>query len=169
VNNNKKTQAKKRSKIIIIGDSHARGCALELQHNLKQDYEIQGIVNPGASLRTIVNAPIESLGKLTKKDVIVVRGGTRDVGQNESGNGLRQIRNFVENLKQTNVIVMSVPHRHDLAPNSCVNQEVKVYNRKLIKLLKVQENTCVLEVDTEHDLFTRHGLHMNRKGKQHIA
>ena len=31
------------------------------------------------------------------------------------------------------------------------------------------ENTCVLEVDMERDLFTRHGLHMNRKGKEHIA
>jgi len=33
-NNNKKTQAKKRSRILIIGDSHARGCALEIRHNL---------------------------------------------------------------------------------------------------------------------------------------
>ena len=31
-NNNKKTQAKKRNKIIIIGDSHARGCALDIRH-----------------------------------------------------------------------------------------------------------------------------------------
>jgi len=137
--------------------------------NLKQDYEIQGNVKPGANLQTTVNAPMESFGKLTKKDVIVVWGGTHDVGRNESGNGLRQIRNFAEKLKQTNFIVMSVPHRHDLAPNSCVNQEVKVYNRKLRKHLKVHENTCVLEVDTERDLFTRHGLHMNRKGKEHIA
>jgi len=143
VNNKKKTQAKKRSKIIIIRDSHARGCVMELRHNLKQDYEIQGIVNLGASLQMIVNAPMESLGKLTKKDVIVVWGGMRDVGRNKSGNGLRQIRNCVENLKQTNVIVMSVPHRHDLAPNSCVNQEVKVYNRKLIKHLKVQRCTKI--------------------------
>ena len=90
-------------------------------------------------------------------------GGTCDVGQNESEKGLCQIRNLVENLKHT-VILMSVPYRHDLAPNSCVNHEVKVYNRKLKKHLKVHDNMCVLEVDTERDLFTRHGLHMNLKG-----
>jgi len=28
---------------------------------------------------------------------------------------------------------------------------------------------CVLEVDTNRDLFTRHGLHMNPKGKEHMA
>jgi hypothetical protein len=97
-----------------------------------------------------------------------VGGGTCDVGQNESEKGLCQIRNLVENLKHT-VILMSVPYRHDLAPNSCVNHEVKVYNRKLKKHLKVHDNMCVLEVDTERDLFTRHGLHMNLKGKEHIA
>jgi len=98
-----------------------------------------------------------------------VWGGTWDVGRNKSEKGLCQIRNFVENLNHNNVIVMSVPYRHDLAPNSCVNHEVKVYNRELKKHLKVLENVCVLEMDTERDLFTKHGLHMNLKGKEHIA
>lgn len=31
---NKKTTDKKQNKIIITGDSHARGCAQEVQHNL---------------------------------------------------------------------------------------------------------------------------------------
>ena len=31
------------------------------------------------------------------------------------------------------------------------------------------ENTCVTEVDTERVLFTKHGLHMKLKGKEHIA
>jgi hypothetical protein len=69
--------------------------------------------------------------KFIKKDFVVVWGGTCDVGRNESMKGLQQIRNFVDNHKQTNVIVMSVPYRHDLESNSCVNEEVKVYNRKL--------------------------------------
>ena len=96
-------------------------------------------------------------------------GGTRDVGKNEIDKGLRQIRNFVENHKQTNVIVMSVPCRHDLESSSCVNHEVKVYNRKLKKHLKLFDNTCVLEVDTDRELYTRHGLHMDLKGKERIA
>ena len=50
-----------------------------------------------------------------------------------------------------------------------VNDEVKVYNRELKKYLKVFDNTCVLEVDSNRDLFTRHGLHMNQKGKEHMA
>ena len=35
--------------------------------------------------------------------------------------------------------------------------------------MKVFGNTCVIEVDSNRDLFTRHGLHMNSKGKEHMA
>jgi len=34
------------NKIIILGESHARGCAQEVQHNLGHDFEVQGIVKP---------------------------------------------------------------------------------------------------------------------------
>ena len=65
---------------------------------------------------------------------------------------------------------MSVPYRHDLDPNSYVNDEVEVYNRKLKKKhLKVFGNSHVIEVDSNRDLFTRHGLHMNSKGKEQMA
>jgi len=35
---NKKTSNKKQNKIIILGDSHAKGCAQEVQHNLGRDF-----------------------------------------------------------------------------------------------------------------------------------
>jgi len=60
---------------------------------------------------------------------------------------------------------MGVPCRYDLDPKLCVKDEVKVYNRKLKKHLKVFDNTCVREVNFNRDLFTKHGLHMNQKGK----
>jgi hypothetical protein len=60
-----------------------------------------------------------------------------------------------------NVIVMSVPHRRDLEEKSCVNEEVKRFNRKLRKVMKAFGNASVIEVESERDLFTKHGLHMN--------
>jgi len=47
-------------------------------------------------------------------------GGTKDGGKNEIQNSLLQIKNFVENHNQTNIIVISIPHRHDLQINSCI-------------------------------------------------
>lgn len=65
--------------------------------------------------------------------------------------------------------MIGVPHRYDLNVKSCVNEEVKVYNRKLKKCLKTCENTEILEIDSNRDLFTKHGLHLNSKGKDQIA
>jgi hypothetical protein len=168
IKGSKKTLNKKQNKLIILGDSHTRGCAQEVQHNVGHGFEVHGIVKPGSNAEIIVNASAKIIEKLTKKDVVVVWGSTRDVGR-KTEKGLHQINNFVENHKQTNVIVMSVPCRYDLEPISCVNDEVKVYNRKLKKHLKVLDNTCVIEVDSNRDPFTRHGLHMNSKGKEQIA
>jgi len=164
-----KTSNKKRNKIVILGDSHARGCASEVQHNLDHTFEIQGIVKPGANLEGIVTSPSDTTTHLTKKDVVVIWGGTLDIGRNESKKALQQIRNFVQNHNQTNVIVMRAPYRHDLDPDSCVNKEVTVYNRKLKKYLKVFDNTQIVEVGPQRELYTRHGLHMNQNGKEQMA
>jgi len=126
-------------------------------------------VKPGGNTEIILNTSTKTTVKLTKKDVVVVWAGTRDVGRNEAVKRLHQIVNFVKNHNHTNVIVMCVPCRYDLVPKSCVNDEVKVCNRKLKKHLKAFGNSCVIEVDSNRDLFTRHGLHMNSKGKEQIA
>jgi hypothetical protein len=168
-NLNKESPNMLRSKIIIIGDSHARGCSQEVKHNLGHSIEVQGIVKPGANMEVIVNTSTKNIGNLTKKDMVVVWGGSQDVGRNESELGLHRLKNFIENHSHTNFIVMSVPHRHDLDPNSCINDEVMVYNRKMKKYLKACENIQIIEVDSKRELFTRHGLHMNSKGKDQIA
>ena len=120
-------------------------------------------------MEDIVTSPITVTSKLTKKDVIVIWGGTRDTGRNEMNKALHQIKHSVQTHNQTNTVVMSAPTRYDLDLKLCVNDEVKVYNRKLRKHLKVFNNTYVVEVDSNRDFFTRHRLHMNLKGKEQIA
>ena len=61
------------------------------------------------------------LKTLTKRDVCIVWGGTRDVGRNESNLGIRALKDFVRTHEHTNVIAINVPHRYDLVPTSCVN------------------------------------------------
>jgi len=87
----------------------------------------------GANREVIVNTSTKIIEKLTKMDVVVVWGGTRDVGRKEMEKGFHHIKNFVENHRPTNVIVMGVPCRYDLEPKLWVSDEVNVYNRKLKK------------------------------------
>lgn len=80
----------------------------------------------------ITNLVKEEIDQLTKKDVIVC-GGTNNISKNESNKGLRYVTQFVQNKRNTNVIIINAPHRFDLEESSCVNKEVKVFNRKLKK------------------------------------
>jgi len=64
---------------------------------------------------------------------------------------------------------MCVPHHHDLPEWSCVNSEVKAFNRKLVKLMKPYKHVIVVKVDLDRKFFTRQGLHINNLGKEKIA
>jgi hypothetical protein len=113
-------------------------------------------------MKDTVSSPSNLVKNLSSKDTVVIWGGARDIGKNESNQALKEIKNFVQVHYKNKVIVISAPHR-------CVNQEVKVFNRKLCKYLTVYNNTQIVEADSNTDYYTRHGLHLNRKGKELIA
>jgi hypothetical protein len=50
-----------------------------------------------------------------------------------------------------------------------VNNEIKLYNRKLTKHVKTFDHTTVLEINLNMELFTLHGLHLNGRGKERIS
>ncbi|PNF33016.1 hypothetical protein B7P43_G16371 [Cryptotermes secundus] len=158
-----------RHKILVVGDSHVRGMAAKLRDNLGDHYSVQGLVKPGADLAAVLSSGVKETKDFSKKDVVIVWGGTNDVSRNETDKGLIEIRNFVIDNAHTNVLVVNLPNRMDLEATSCVNQEIKVFNRKLRKYMKVFDYASTLEIKFERDQYTRHGLHLNTKGKDLAA
>ena len=77
-NTNKSLPKRKKKKIVIIGNSHARGYTAELSSDLGQDYEITGTVIPGARFEIITNLAVEEIRSVGKSDVVIVIGGTND-------------------------------------------------------------------------------------------
>ena len=65
---------RKSHKILMIGDSHVKNCATELQQNLHAHYEVSNFVKPGARMDTIVNAATEEIKDLRSEDVVVIWG-----------------------------------------------------------------------------------------------
>jgi hypothetical protein len=63
-------------------------------------------------------------------------------------------------------MVINMPNTFDLQVDSCVNKEVKTFNRKLSKQLKLLNNAHMKVVNYDRDHFTKHGLHTNSKGKE---
>ena len=79
----KQTQSVKH-KVVIIGDSHTRNSAAELQHTMGPDFAVTSFVKPGAGMEQIVKAMREDINKLNGNDVVVIGGGSNDVGKNNS-------------------------------------------------------------------------------------
>jgi hypothetical protein len=63
-----------------------------------------------------------------REDIVVLWGGSNDVAKINSVMDRKHILYQLINSTHTNVILLSVPHRHGLIKDSCVNREVKVFN-----------------------------------------
>ena len=165
----KRVPQKRQHKIMILGDSHAKGCAAELNHLLKNDFEVLGSVNPGSELKHIKDSNMVKLQQLLKEDDVVLWGGSNDISKNISSVGMKHLLELVMKASHTNVILISAPHRYDLMSNSCVPKEIEMFNRKLRTSLEKLVNVEMIEVVNDRNLYTRHRQHLNSKGKECMA
>jgi hypothetical protein len=76
-------------KVLILGDSHVRGCSERLADILGSGFTVTGISKPNANMSAIGDFRYLRTEKLSKSDVIVC-GGTRDVAKNESKEVLKK-------------------------------------------------------------------------------
>jgi len=60
---------------------------------------------------------------------------------------------------------MNMPHRYDIPKLISVNMNITSLNRKLQKLVNVLPHTTFLKME-DRNLYTKHGLHLNKLGKQ---
>jgi hypothetical protein len=56
----------KRKRILIVGDSHVKGMASEIQHKLLDDYVVQGIVKSVTDMEVILDSNVKEAKTLAK-------------------------------------------------------------------------------------------------------
>jgi hypothetical protein len=115
---------------VTLGYSHAKGLAARVKHLLSSDFEVFESINPGVGIKILKDTASVKVQKLTKKDILVLWGGSNGIARNNSLVGLKHILEFLISTNNKNVILMTAPHRHDLITTSCVNKEVEVFNKK---------------------------------------
>ena len=144
--NNRKHQDS-RSRIVILGDSHARGVAGELLHQSNHRLNTIGYVKPKVGLNELLNTAKNDLSKLTRTDIMI--GGSNDIDESDQGRNLTSTVNFLDSTQNTNVILVEVPVRYDSGARSHINEQIVNYNKKLFKATKSFKHVKLVKVTTD--------------------
>jgi hypothetical protein len=109
VNNNKQTDKKyneytensmkekeksMRHRVLLLGDSQTRGCADLLKLNLNSEFDVSGLVKPGAKSSDILGININK--GMSKDNIVIICAGSNDISKNNAKEGLKSITNFVK-------------------------------------------------------------------------
>jgi hypothetical protein len=100
---------------------------------------------------------------------VVLWGGANDVARNNCVVGRKHVLDLLINSTRTNVILLSVPHRHVLINDLCVNREVKFFNRSLRNRLKCFGKVELIEAVSEREFYTKHGQQLHSRGTVSVA
>jgi hypothetical protein len=130
-NHKKRSVENKVHKVLMLGDSHTRGCASKVRNQLNNEYEVSEFINPGSEMKNIKESAKTKMTQLTNDDIVVLWRGSNDVTRKNSVVGMKHILDLLIHSSHTNVILLSVPQRHDLISDSCVNREVEAFNSSL--------------------------------------
>jgi hypothetical protein len=75
-------------RIVLLGDSQVQGCSDKLSDILGRSFNSFGITKPNVNLGAITNSINLKDENVTKKDAVIICGGTRDVAKNKAKDGL---------------------------------------------------------------------------------
>jgi hypothetical protein len=140
-------------KVLLIGDSHLRGCATRLIASLDSRFDVCGDVKPGANSETLTETVKGDSEALTRKDFLIISSGSNDIDRNFSTQAFKNITNFIQNVNQTNIIIVNVPYRYDVADHPCINSTIKSFNNKLLKLVNRFNHVGITEIENNRLLF----------------
>jgi hypothetical protein len=92
----------------------------EFQTFLGDPYNVIGITKPNANLLAITS----SFNLKRVNDVVVICGGTVDVGRNETNTGLWHLTHFDKRTNNSSSIILDVLHCFGMEDTLCVNKQV---------------------------------------------
>jgi lysophospholipase L1-like esterase len=118
-------------------------------------------------MKQLVGSLKTDFGCLGKKDVIVLNGGANDSDKhsNNMKGALVQMTQFMQKYNNTNIIVIDIPHRHELDTAAMTNLDIHAFNKKLNKIAKSFTHVALVETDPNTKYFTRHEMYLNKDGK----
>jgi len=85
-------------------------------------------VKPGTCSDILTKTAMNATKSLTKNDFLILWSGANDVAKNNTMKAFKCLVDFAKNSSHTNIILTTVPQRHDMISSSCVNEEDRAFN-----------------------------------------
>lgn len=157
-----------RRKIVVLADSQGKELGPHLK-NLETDFQIFVHSSPGAKLKHVIRNGLRFVEDLTDQDFVIVLAGSNDLGKNEPAQltitqGLKLLSSI---KKSVNVLVNSVPYRHD---DPSLNNNIFFTNHLMHRMISKYNGPLNMFYGDVNNIlnrshFTKHGLHYSRNGK----
>ncbi|KAG8286309.1 Belongs to the peptidase S1 [Homalodisca vitripennis] len=149
-------------------NSHARHIAGLVQKLIGPTTAVNGVCVPGARFLDVVSPARTSSEPRPCCEVLIA--GTNDLAVGEQRNIYRHLEGYIAaGSSNTEFILTTLPHRHDLDPTHPVHYQTVLVNA-YIEELAVRHKLRVLNFDDiGRRYFTRHGQHLSWRGKRLLA
>ncbi|KAG8285680.1 PC4 and SFRS1-interacting protein [Homalodisca vitripennis] len=152
-------------KLIILGDSHGKNLSLRIEKHT--EFNVSAFIRPGANLDQVIEEVRDLSRDLGKNDRLLVIGGTNSVQSTEVMKITDAVHGLVRNTKHTNLILASLPMRHDMPE---LDIKIARINSELERITEDSEFVDLLPLHLlPRHLYTNHGLHFNNRGKTRIV
>lgn len=175
---NKKRKETERpiKKVLVVADSHGRGIQNMLQTYLEdKSVNVTSFIKPGAGLLEIVKGIHDKTANFTQEDVVVLLGGTNDIGGSVPVQYVitQALECFIPLSKKLKIIVNCIPPRLDkpelnrdiIQANKFIHQFINKVTNKNSKNISI--NFLENKLQSQH--YNRSGLHLNHLGKQSLC
>ncbi|KAG8294613.1 hypothetical protein J6590_099441 [Homalodisca vitripennis] len=155
-----------KGQLLIFAYSHGKG----LSHLIraKTSVSVSACVRPGARLNRVVEESNSMCKNFTKKDCVLVIGGANNVEVMGVKRILEELKTVTNSLSHNNLVLGSLPMRHDKPSLDLKVSQINLEIRNLVKNSSTNVQLLPLD-DLPRHYFTAHGLHLNKKGKVSVS
>lgn len=153
--------------VAILGDSHGRYLARELQNRLGKNSRVTEIIKPGAKFMKVME--LMKGVKLVPDQYLTIFAGANDVYNGHPENVYLNLKSFLHSFKSCKVVLAGIPFRHDLPLFHKVNEEIMNMNLFFYEQSRVIKNVSFLDLTAMSDkCYNKDGIHLNILGKKLI-
>lgn len=164
------TSCQPKGRILIIGDSQSRQATVLLKDYVRNNYEIETIIKPGATFEAV----IDNIKLLTKSfnqnDFVIVIAGTNNILKRLMLNG-DAVFGLHTDLNHTNCLIVSVPYfKFNVRRN--VIRDVQLFNSVLYECVCSVNCKNFKFVDINSDVLlsdvARNNVHLTKAEKRRL-